>query len=230
MGAEIAVEWLGRVPYREALAMQERRVEERRRGLVPDVLWLLEHPPVLTHGRRAHRDHLLASPAWLAQRGVEVHEVSRGGDFTYHGPGQLVGYPIVDLEARGAPDVVAFLRRLEAGLIEALGALGVPARARAGYTGVFVAEPAASPGARPRKIASIGVGVRGWVTYHGFALNVDCDLRAFEWIVPCGLEEVEMTSIERELGGRMPAPARVREIVAEALVPQLGASAAREVA
>jgi lipoate-protein ligase B len=140
-----------------------------------------------------------------------VHRVSRGGDITYHAPGQLVGYLILDLDARGERDVHAFLRSIEAMLGEALSELGVPTRTLAGYTGLFVrsgeGEPAA---ARPRKIASIGVGVRGWVTYHGFALNVDPDLSGFDAIVPCGLDFVEMTSIARELAGEAPTDVAAR--------------------
>ena len=137
----------------------------------------------MTLGRSAKGEHLLVDADALAARGVAVHEVARGGDVTYHGPGQLVGYPIVDLGARDARDVHAWLRTLEELLGEALVALGVPWRRVPGWTGVFVD----APDPRPRKIASIGVGVRGWVTLHGFALNVDLDLAGFDAIVPCGL-------------------------------------------
>jgi lipoate-protein ligase B len=147
----------------------------------------------------------------LAARSIELHRVSRGGDITYHAPGQLVGYLVLDLAARGARDVHAYLRGIEAMLARALAALGVGARTLAGYTGVFARPADGEPSAqRPRKIASIGVGVRGWVTYHGFALNVDIDLRGFEAIVPCGLDFVEMTSVARELGGAAPADLAVR--------------------
>ncbi len=211
MARELAIEWLGTVPYREALELQEKCVEARRAGAAADKLLLLEHPPVITLGRGARSDTLLASAAELAARGIEVHRVSRGGDITYHAPGQLVGYLILDLAARGERDVHAFLRSIEAMLGEALSELGVPTRTLAGYTGLFVrsgeGEPAA---ARPRKIASIGVGVRGWVTYHGFALNVDPDLSGFDAIVPCGLDFVEMTSIARELAGEAPSDVAVR--------------------
>ena len=211
MARELAIEWLGTVPYREALELQEKCVEARRAGAAADKLLLLEHPPVITLGRGARSDTLLASAAELAARGIEVHRVSRGGDITYHAPGQLVGYLILDLAARGERDVHAFLRSIEAMLGEALSELGVPTRTLAGYTGLFVRsgedEPAA---ARPRKIASIGVGVRGWVTYHGFALNVDPDLSGFDVIVPCGLDFVEMTSIARELAGEAPSDVAAR--------------------
>ena len=211
MARELAIEWLGTVPYREALELQEKCVEARRAGAAADKLLLLEHPPVITLGRGARSDTLLASAAELAARGIEVHRVSRGGDITYHAPGQLVGYLILDLAARGERDVHAFLRSIEAMLGEALSELGVPTRTLAGYTGLFArsgeGEPAA---ARPRKIASIGVGVRGWVTYHGFALNVDPDLSGFDTIVPCGLDFVEMTSIARELAGEAPSDVAAR--------------------
>jgi lipoyl(octanoyl) transferase len=215
MTRSLQVEWLGRVPYAEALALQEARVAEVRAGSAGDALLLLEHPPVITLGRSARPENLLQSPDALAERGVELHEIARGGDVTWHGPGQLVGYAILDLQARGRPDVHRFLRDLESGLIDALEKLGLAAEIRSGMTGVFVA-----PSAPPRKIASIGVGLRGWVTWHGFALNVDPDLAGFDAIVPCGLQAVEMTSIARELGEAAPAdlPARSREAVADAFV------------
>ncbi len=215
MASALVVEWLGRVGYGEALELQRERVAARRAGTGPDTLLLLEHPPVVTLGRSARAGNLLASREELARRGVAVHEVARGGDVTYHGPGQLVGYLILDLAARGEADVGAYLRRIEAALGDALAWLGVPSRTMAGRTGVFVADPAT---ATPRKIASIGVGLRGWVSDHGFALNVDLDLAAFGAIVPCGLHDVEMTSLAQELGAAAPADlaARAREAVAEA--------------
>ncbi len=215
----LTVDWLGTVAYGEALKLQERAVEARRAGETGDRLLLLEHPPVVTLGRAAKPEHLLAARDELARRGVEVFEVARGGDVTWHGPGQLVGYPIVDLAARGRPDVHAFLRLLEATLGDALGRLGVTAEARAGWTGVFVA------GSRPpRKIVSIGIGVRGWVTWHGFALNVDCDLAGFEAIVPCGLHGIQMTSLARELGAASPPDLmqRVRAALGRAFAERLG--------
>jgi len=215
MTRSLQVEWLGRVPYTEALALQEARVEEVRAGRAGDALLLLEHPPVITLGRSARPENLLQSPDALAERGVELHEIARGGDVTWHGPGQLVGYAILDLQARGRADVHRFLRDLEFGLIDALEKLGLAAEIRSGMTGVFVA--ASAP---PRKIASIGVGLRGWVSWHGFALNVDPDLAGFDAIVPCGLQGVEMTSIARELGDAAPAdlPARSREAVSDAFL------------
>ena len=212
---DLAVRWLGRVPYAEALELMRGQQEARRRGRIPDTLLLLEHPPVITLGRSARPENLLSSEASLAARGVELHRVARGGDVTYHGPGQLVGYPILDLAARGQRDVVAFLRALEAVLGEALAGLGVASRAIPGMTGVFAAAPPLSP---PRKLASIGIGVRGWVTCHGFALNVDLDPADFRDIVPCGLSGVEMSSLARELGEAVPAdlPERTRRAVARA--------------
>jgi lipoyl(octanoyl) transferase len=183
VGAGVLVRELGCLPYAEALAAQQELLEARRRGEGCDVLLLLEHPPVVTLGRGAREEHLRVPRDGLRARGIELFEVARGGDVTWHGPGQLVGYPILDLAARGSRD------------------LRVPARTLAGMTGVFAAGAAAG---RPRKIASIGVGVRGWVTWHGFALNVDCDLAGFDCIVPCGLAGVEMTSVARELGASAP--------------------------
>lgn len=211
--ADLAIEWLGRVPYAEALALQHARAEARRRGEAGDVLLLLEHPPVVTQGRRSRPENLLTGAEALRARGIELHQVNRGGDVTYHGPGQLVGYPILDLAARGLADVHRFLRELEAGLVEALAGLGVRAETRPGWTGVFVesSEP-------PRKIASIGVGLRDWVTCHGFALNVTLDPGAFSDIVPCGLHGVVMTSVARELGAGVPPDldARTRHAVTRA--------------
>src|SRR5262245_20375680 len=199
----LLVERLGCVPYAEALRLQERHVEERRRGSGPDRLLLLEHPRVVTLGRRFRGESLLASPEDLARRGIGLFEAARGGDATYHAPGQLVGYLIADLAARGEPDVHRYLRRLESALGRALSALGVAPRTLPGRTGVFVEDPVRPEPAR--KIASIGIGMRGFVTYHGFALNVTLDPAEFEVIVPCGLRDVEMTSAARELGAAAPA-------------------------
>ena len=177
----------GRVPYDRALDWQRTLAAARIDGrLEADVLLLLEHPPVVTLGRTAREAHVLRSDD------LEVVEVERGGDVTFHGPGQLVGYPIFDL--RGPPyrqDLHWYLRTLEDALIVALAELGIPAERNAGYTGVWT---------RGRKIASIGVHVKQWVTWHGFALNVTTDLAQFERIVPCGIPGVEMTSVERETG------------------------------
>jgi lipoyl(octanoyl) transferase len=176
----------GLVPYGEALAWQRALAQDRIAGRLPhDVLLLLEHPPVITLGRTARAAHLRRPD------GVAVFEAERGGDVTYHGPGQLVGYPILDL-TRHRQDLHWYLRTLEQALISALAELGIAAGRSPGYTGVWT---------RGRKIASIGVHVRQWVTSHGFALNVTTDLSAFDRIVPCGIRGVVMTSVERE-GGR----------------------------
>ena len=179
----------GRVPYGEALEWQRRLAQDRIAGrLAHDVLLLLEHPPVITLGRNSHAAHVLADGA-----GIEVFEIERGGDVTYHGPGQLVGYPIIDL-THHRQDLHWYLRTLEQALIDALARLGVAAERHPGYTGVWT-------GGGKRKIASIGVHVKQWVTWHGFALNVTTDLTAFDHIVPCGIAGVEMTSVEKERGG-----------------------------
>src|SRR5216683_1416208 len=178
----------GTVPYDEALAWQRQLADDRIAGRLPnDVLLLLEHPPVVTLGRNSHAAHL------LEPIGIEVFEVERGGDVTFHGPGQLVGYPILDLRAY-KQDLHWYLRTLEQALIDALGILAIPAERNPGLTGVWT---------RGRKIASIGIHVKQWVTWHGFALNVTTDLAAFDRIVPCGIPGVVMTSVarEREAGG-----------------------------
>jgi lipoate-protein ligase B len=176
---------LGMVDYAAALRLQEAMVRARCAGGCADTLLMLEHPHVFTLGRGADARFLLDPPP-----GVAVHRVSRGGQVTYHGPGQFVAYPILQLEG-AARDVGRYLRDLEAVIIDALAQLGIPAGRRTGMTGVWVGT---------RKIASIGVGLRRWVTFHGFALNVACDLRYFGAIVPCGIAGCEMTSIAA-LGG-----------------------------
>ena len=176
----------GVVPYAEALERQRALVRERIAGRRDhDALLLLEHPAVVTLGRGARAGHL------LRPEGIDVFEIERGGDVTFHGPGQLVGYPILDLTGYRR-DLHWYLRTLEAALIAGLADLGIPADRNPGYTGAWT---------RGRKIASIGVHVKQWVTSHGFALNVTTDLSQFERIVPCGIPGVEMTSVERE-GGR----------------------------
>src|SRR3954468_13258806 len=177
--------------YEEALSLQRAVAKSRISGeLDEDLLLLVEHPPVVTLGRSSKERHLLASPALLATRGVELFEVERGGDVTFHGPGQLVGYPIVDLK-RHKQDLHWYLRQVEEALIRAVAPLGIRGERSAGYTGVWT---------QGRKLASIGVHARDWVTWHGFALNVTTDLAYFDLIVPCGIAAVEMTSVERELG------------------------------
>ncbi len=219
----LEIEWLGRLPYAEALELQAEAVEARRRVGAADRLLLLEHPSVVTLGRGAREENLLVGRERLAARGVAVHDIRRGGDVTYHAPGQLVGYLIMNLQARGEPDVHGYVRSLESGLIAALAELGIPCRRIDGRVGVFVdreaqarqrAEPAAGP---ERKIASIGVGIQRWITSHGFALNVTVDLAGFAAIVPCGLDDIEMTSVARELGEAVPGlDTRAREAVTRA--------------
>lgn len=180
---------LGTVPYLEALELQRDLARRRIAGEVEeDILLLLEHPPVVTLGRTAKTSHVVSSPDALRARGVEVHEVERGGDVTFHGPGQLVGYPIFDLK-RHRRDLHWYLRQVEEALIVALANVGIEAERHAGYTGVWT---------QGRKIASIGVHARDWVTWHGFALNVLTDLSFFDLIVPCGIPQVQMTSVVRE--------------------------------
>ena len=177
----------GLVPYAEALEWQRALAQARiERRLPHDLLLLLEHPPVVTLGRDSHQAHLLHPD------GIEMFEVERGGDVTFHGPGQLVGYPILDLTGH-RQDLHWYLRTLEQALIDALAALGVPAERKPGYTGVWT-------GGGEHKIASIGIHVKQWVTWHGFALNVTTDLSYFDRIVPCGIPGVAMTSVERETG------------------------------
>jgi lipoate-protein ligase B len=181
----LAVAWLGTVAYADALALQEALVNARRQDQIGDTLLLLEHPHVFTLGRGADERFLINPPAE-----VPIHRVSRGGEVTYHGPGQLVAYPILKLEG-GDRDVHRYLRALEQAIIDALDELGIAAGRRDGFTGVWIGA---------RKIASIGVGIRRWVTFHGLAVNVDPALRYFDTIVPCGIEGCLMTSIAELLG------------------------------
>jgi lipoate-protein ligase B len=222
VGTPLHIEEKGCVPYAEGLRLQEEAVRARAEGSRPDTLFLLEHPPVVTLGRGAREAHLLVSREALGAQGIGVFEAKRGGSVTYHAPGQLVGYPILDLEARSLRDLHAYLRLLEAVLCDALELLGVPPRLVAGRTGVFVdAQESQAP---QRKIASIGVGARGWITFHGFALNVDLDLAGFANIVACGLADVRMTSVAAELGSGAPADLarRAREAVAAAFRGRFG--------
>jgi len=187
----IALRWLGRVGYQEALDLQRRLVRERRTGSTPDTLLLLEHPHVITLGSGASDTHVLAGPEERARRGIELFRTGRGGDVTYHGPGQLVGYPILDLNP-DRRDLHRYLRDLEEVLISAAGILGVPCRRVEGLTGVWTDRG---------KLAAIGVRVSsGWITSHGFALNVHTDLTFFDAIVPCGISDRAVTSLHRELG------------------------------
>lgn len=210
---ELWVTDLGTLRYDEALALQREVAARRISGdLAQDVLLLVEHPPVITYGRRVSAAQLTAAPALLAERGVEVRETERGGDITFHGPGQLVGYPVVDL-TRHRQDLHWYLRTLEDVQIRALAALGIAAERNPGKTGVWT---------RGRKIASIGVHARQWVTWHGFALNVTTDLSFFDLVVPCGLDGVEMTSVARELG--VPASDALRARTRAAIVTATGAA------
>jgi lipoyl(octanoyl) transferase len=192
---------LGRVPYAEAMAIQQQIVVARKHNVIGDTLLLVEHPPVLTLGRNAHRSNVLASDALLVKRGVELHEVNRGGDVTYHGPGQLVGYPILDLRGdlpgKKGPYLgpVDYVRLLEEALIRTCADFGVMAQRICKLTGVWTI---AGGSIREKKIAAIGVHVSQGVTSHGFALNVTTDLRDFDWIVPCGITDRGVTSLELE--------------------------------
>jgi lipoyl(octanoyl) transferase len=199
----VEIVWLGEVGYREALDLQLSCLDRRATRRIGDTLLLLTHPHVYTLGRAGDEANLLVPRETLAEEGISVERVGRGGDITYHGPGQLVGYPIVLMEK---PDVHKFVRSIEAALIDAVRAFGVASRRIEGLTGVWAGE---------RKIASIGVGIRKWVTYHGFALNVTTDLSRFRRINLCGLKGREATSIAEETGSA-PAMEAVREAVAAA--------------
>ena len=189
---------LGLVRYVEALAIQKELVEQRKQGLIPDQLLIVEHPHVITLGRNGHRENLLSSEEVLRRAGIEFHSSDRGGDITYHGPGQIVGYPIVDLR-EWKRDVVAYVRTLELAMMNALAEFGIEAGRLAGCTGVWV---------NGAKVAAIGVHISRWVTSHGFALNHTTDLKYFQYIVPCGITK-PVTSME-ELGSR----ARREDVVA----------------
>ena len=192
---------LGRIPYAEGLRIQSEVVAARKAGTIGDTLILLEHPPVLTLGRNASRANILASDEVLASRGAEIHEINRGGDVTYHGPGQLVGYPIFDLRGdlpgKRGPHLgpVDFVRLMEEALMLTCKDFGVPTQRICKLTGVWTL-PGGS--VRDKKIAAIGVHVSQAVTSHGFALNVTTDLRDFDWIVPCGIKDRGVTSLELE--------------------------------
>jgi lipoyl(octanoyl) transferase len=219
--------YLGRVPYAEALRLQEELVTLRQQDRMGNVLLLLEHPPVLTLGRNANRSNVLASDELLARRGVTLHEINRGGDVTYHGPGQLIGYPIFDLRSLRSPNggrmgPVDFVRLMEEALIRLCGEVGVQAGRICGLTGVWCGvpspqlpskgEPCAAPskspqpGGRERKIAAIGIHVARGVTSHGFAFNVTTDLRDFTLINPCGITDRPVTSLEREVADAKSIP------------------------
>jgi lipoyl(octanoyl) transferase len=190
-GRPLEISRLGRVPYAEAASLQEGMVARRRRGEIPDQLLLLEHPHVITLGTSSKEEHLLLSDEELEARDTELHLAGRGGDVTYHGPGQLVGYPILDLKP-DRKDLHRYLRDLEEMLIRALDGFGIRGWREAGYTGVWTSAG---------KVAAIGVRVSsGWITSHGFALNVNPDLDQFSSIVPCGILDRDVTSMARLLG------------------------------
>ncbi|MHB1699985.1 MAG: lipoyl(octanoyl) transferase LipB [Acidobacteriaceae bacterium] len=201
--------YLGRVGYADCLEIQRHVIDLRKRGKVSDTLLLVEHPPVITLGRNAHRENVTASSQFLSSRGVQLHEINRGGDVTYHGPGQLVGYPIVDLRGefpgKTGPHlgVVDYVRMLEEVLIRTCGDFSILAQRIPGRTGVWTIGGGSI---QPKKVAAIGVHVSQGVTSHGFALNVTTDLRDFDWIVPCGISDAAVTSIECEVGSGDDAP------------------------
>ena len=191
MTRPLLVQDLGRRSYGEVLELQRSLCRQRIDGeLADDLLLLVEHESVVTLGRGTRPGSIPLRPVEFARRGIELFEVERGGDVTFHGPGQLVGYPIIDLR-RHREDLHWYLRRLEAGLVQALDILGVSAGINPGLTGVWTGG---------RKLASIGIHVKQWVTYHGFALNVTTNLDYFDLIVPCGIKDVIMTSVAQELG------------------------------
>ncbi|HXB17152.1 MAG TPA: lipoyl(octanoyl) transferase LipB [Solirubrobacteraceae bacterium] len=210
---EIWVCHLGNVPYAEGLAMQESLRARRQTDELPDMLLLLEHPPTYTVGRRAAAEELPFPRAFYEQKGIEVHPTDRGGRVTYHGPGQLVGYPIM-----AAPDVIEHLRTMELAIAAALAQVGIQARGRVqdgpDYTGVWVED---------RKIASLGVHVSRGVSTHGFAVNVENDLEPFGWVVACGLPDVQMTSVASESGGGAERLACFRKRMAYAFCEAHGA-------
>jgi len=203
---------LGPTSYRDGLALQESLVAARASGRTGDWLLYPDHPPVITIGRGGGWESLRVAPEALRARGVEIVEVTRGGDVTWHGPGQLVGYPILHLDRLGR-DTHRLLREIEGALIEACAGWGLEARTVAGRTGVWVGDD---------KLASIGVAVRRWVSYHGFALNVSPDLSDFSLMHPCGLHGISMTSLTRLLGDRAPGLDETRTVVTQALARRLG--------
>jgi lipoyl(octanoyl) transferase len=209
---------LGRVAYAAGLELQQQLVEQRRVGAIGDTLLLLEHPPVITTGARARgaRTNVVASPDVLAREGVEIFDTGRGGDVTYHGPGQLVGYPIFDLRP-DRQDVHQYVRDLEEALMLAIARFGITGTRVSGLSGVWVGERG-----REEKIAAIGVRISRWITSHGFALNVNTDLRHFQLIVPCGIADRGVTSIARVLG-RAVAMADVEDAVVDGFREVFGA-------
>jgi lipoyl(octanoyl) transferase len=208
VSAELLLIDCGQVPYREAWDLQLALAERRGAGALPDAVLLLEHPPVYSRGRRTKPEELPMGDEWYQRQGIEVLDTDRGGLVTYHGPGQLVAYPILDLAPMGG-DVHEYVRGLERVMIGALAEHGVGAQTIAGLTGVWTDGPAPAPGlaGAAEKIGSIGVHVSKGITTHGLAVNVDNDLQPFEWVIPCGIEGVAMTSIAKEGGREASVPA-----------------------
>jgi lipoyl(octanoyl) transferase len=205
---------LGRVDYGPTLELQERLLEARRLGQIPDTVLLLEHEPVITLGRSARDEHVLGSRESLRARGIQVFDIGRGGDVTYHGPGQLVGYPIIDLNP-DRRDVRRYVRGLEELMIRVAASYGLSAGRIEGLNGTWIEQ---------RKLGAVGVRIRQWVTMHGFALNVSTDLSAFDVIVPCGIRDKQVTSLSRELGHEPPMDeviARAGEALAQVFDAQL---------
>src|ERR1700687_3292859 len=195
---------IGLISYEETYALQERLVAARKAGAIADVLLLCEHPPVITFGRNANRENLLANENVLRQKNVSLHDTNRGGDITFHGPGQIVGYPILDLGAIRR-DVHWYVRTLEEVMIRASADFGLAAFRIPGRTGIWVhpsarSAEAAAPTVPEEKLAAIGVHISRWVTSHGFAYNVSTDLRYFDLIIPCGIADRKATSLEKLLG------------------------------
>jgi lipoyl(octanoyl) transferase len=205
MSAEVLVVRCGLVAYDEALVAQRWLRDAREDGAIPDVLLLLEHPPVYTRGRRSTPEELPMADEWYAMQGIELRDTDRGGRVTYHGPGQLVAYPIVDLRPYD-DDVHEYVRRLEQVAISALREHGVPARTIEGLTGVWTEAE--------RKIGSIGVHVSRGITTHGLSVNVSNDLQPFEWVVPCGIEGCQVSSLSQELGAEQEVAAFADTVVA----------------
>ncbi|MEN2992181.1 MAG: lipoyl(octanoyl) transferase LipB [Bacteroidia bacterium] len=207
MAKTIWIEDWGFIPYELAWRRQRTYMEQARANPTAwrDRLILCEHPPVITLGRNARSEHVLFSTDYLAARGIEVYAIERGGDVTYHGPGQIIGYPILWLE-RYKADVSWYMRALEEVIIRTLKLWGLQAERLEGLTGVWLLEP-------PRKIAALGVKLSRWVSMHGFALNVNTDLSGFQWIIPCGLRDKAVTSMQKELGYAVPLEAVKAELV-----------------
>lgn len=197
------VEQLGLVDYAAAFRLQAEKVAQRKAGAIPDTLLLLEHPHVYTLGRNANRENLLAPPDWLAARGVQVFDTDRGGDITYHGPGQLVGYPILDL-TQHRRDISWYMRSLEEVLIRAARDFGIEAGRSPGAPGVWVED---------KKLVAMGVHVSRWITSHGFAFNVSTDLSYFERIVPCGLRGRGVTSLQQLLGRALEMDSVIERVI-----------------